>query len=699
MPELRALLRSTSLAVAVLLLPTLASAQREPPVPAECENIVQANVVALDQVYFWNRFGAVEPQGMMYALEHDVVSTSSSTTKLTPGKVALRPGKRPRPLVLRMNVGDCLFINFTNLLAPSPVDQQQPATRAASIHVVGMQVVNNIHDDGSYVGANINTGVILPGQSTRYRVYAEREGGYLMHSMGAIAGGEGDAGSISAGLFGAINVEPRGSEWYRSQVTREDLDLAAGISIGNLPTINYNAVYPNTHPFAGRPILKMIDSSGVIVHSDLTAIITGPNAGNFTAGTQPASTPTYPNREQPFREFTIIFHDEIGAVQAFPHFEDEILQFPLHSARDAFAINYGTGGIGAEILANRLGVGPVHDCDECKYEEFFLSSWAVGDPAMVVDVPASRPCTVQELREGINCQPTPGRKATRAFYPDDPSNVYHSYLNDHVKFRNLHAGSDDHHVFHLHAHQWLHTPRSDRSAYLDSQTIGQGASFTYEIAYRGSGNRNRTVGDAIFHCHFYPHFAQGMWGLWRVHDVLERGTVLDNGLPALGSRALPDGEIVRGTPIPGVVPIPVLPMAPAPGQIALNNNGQVDPLSWDGKHPGYPFFIPGRAGRRPPHPPLDTIHDGGLPRHVVIDGSATSVETRHDFSKIVDEMDVDWLNENGEPIELTAMTFHATAAGHPTKTPAGANATFKVNGAPAVLSMPVIGAPSGRARG
>lgn len=689
MPEVRVVLRSSALVFALTALtwlPSRASAQgHEPPIPAECENIVQAKVVALDQVFFWNRYGAVEPQGMIYALERDVVSTSGSTTELTPGKVALRPGKRPRPLVLRMNVGDCLFIRFTNLLAATPVDNQQPATRAASIHVIGMQTVNNIHDDGSYVGANVNTGVILPGQTVNYRLYAEREGAYLIHSMGAIAGGEGDGGSLSAGLFGAVNVEPRGSEWYRSQITREDFERIAGLSVSGMPTINYNAVYPTTHPASGEPILKMVHN-GEIIYSDLTAIITGPNAGNFTS--HPPSTPTYPNREQPFREFTIIFHDEIGAVQAFPHFEDEILQFPLHSTRDAFAINYGTGGIGAEILANRLGVGPVHDCDECKYEEFFLSSWAVGDPAMVVDVPASRPCTTKELREGINCQPTPGRKATKAFFPDDPSNVYHSYLNDHVKFRNLHAGTDDHHVFHLHAHQWLHTPRSDLSAYLDSQTIGQGASFTYEIAYRGSGNRNRTVGDAIFHCHFYPHFAQGMWGLWRVHDVLEVGTQLVDGLPATGARALPDGEIVRGTPIPGVVPLPGLPMAPRPGHIALDNTGQIDLASWDGKHPGYPFFIPGRAGRRPPHPPLDTIHDGGLPRHVVIDGTATSVETRHDFSKVVDEMDVDWLLETGEPIEVTAMDFHADSDGHPTKTPAGANAVFTVNGA-----APVRGAP------
>ncbi len=118
-------------------------------------------------------------------------------------------------------------------------------------------------------------------------------------------------------------------------------------------------------------------------------------------------------------------------------------------------------------------------------------------------------------------------QARRLSYPDDPSNVYHSYIGDHVKMRVMHGGSKEHHIHHLHAHQWLHTPDSDNSSYLDSQALGPGNSFTTEIAYNGSGNRNQTVGDSIFHCHFYPHFAMGMWALWRVHDVLETGTALD----------------------------------------------------------------------------------------------------------------------------------------------------------------------------
>ena len=48
----------------------------------------------------------------------------------------LRPDKRPRPMVLRMNVDDCLEVRFQNLLVPTAVGVQrqhrQPAISRAS---------------------------------------------------------------------------------------------------------------------------------------------------------------------------------------------------------------------------------------------------------------------------------------------------------------------------------------------------------------------------------------------------------------------------------------------------------------------------------------------------------------------------------------------------------------------------------------
>jgi manganese oxidase len=670
--------------------------------PAQNGTVV-ANVVALDQVFFYNRLGAVNPAGMIFALERDVVRIDESKP-LGPGNAQLRPGKRPRPLTLRVNAGQRLQINFKNWLADSPRDDNQPHTRTASAHVMGLQLVNGIGDDGSFVGRNPSS-LVHPGGSATYTYFAEREGNHLLYSTAATTGGEGDGGSLSMGLFGSVNVEPRGAEWYRSQVTAAEMRFATRRnpdgtlatttgSNGGQPLICYDAVYPAGHPRAGLPVLKMLHD-GEIVHSDLNALITGPGKGRFPAGTF-RPNPTEPDREQPFREFTVVYHDEIKAVQAFPHFEEDdernpnpALAHTLHSVRDGFAINYGTGGIGAEILANRLGVGPMGNCADCLYEEFFLTSWAVGDPAMIVDVPANT------LDPGTGRLKT-GPKATRALYPDDPSNVHHSYLNDHVKMRVVHAGPKEHHVHHLHAHQWLHTPDSDNSSYLDSQSMGPGYSFTTEIAHGGSGNRNKTAGDSIFHCHFYPHFAQGMWELWRVHDVFERGTPTDvDGRPTPGARALPDGEIAAGTPIPGLVPLPTIAMAPLPTAHVSIVNGQ--PQVPATGFPGFPFYVPGVAGHRPPHPPLDTVDDGGLPRHVIRAGVVThhkehdpnfSVEkARLDFDKHLEKADALDIPEAGTPVEKEAMAFHAKA-GHASFTPENQAAEFKTNGLPAVAGAP-----------
>jgi hypothetical protein len=633
-----------------------------PPVAlTTCERTIQANVVALDQVIMYNRLGTVNPGGMIYALRDDIVMIDPAKG-LVAGNVRLRSDKRPRPIVLRMNNGDCLQVNFTNLLSTTPVSStnppsdDQPFTRSAGVHAMGMELVNGIASDGSNVGVNAPS-LVAPNGSTVYTFAATREGNNLLYSSAATTSGEGDGGTLTQGLFGSVNVEPRGAEWYRSQVTAADMILArTGVTAGGQPIINYDAVYPVGHPRAGKPILKML-SGTTIVNTDLNAVITGPNKGRFPAGTYRVNA-TEPDRDQPFREFTVVYHDEIQDVQAFPQFDDPILKHTLHSVEDKFAINYGTGGIGAEILANRLGVGPMFACTECKYEEFFLSAWTVGDPAQVVDVPANTTDAFGKL--------ILGRKATKVLYPDDPSNVHHSYIGDHVKMRIVHAGPKEHHIHHLHAHQWLQSPDDDNSTYLDSQALGPGFAFTTEITHGGSGNRNQTVGDSIFHCHFYPHFAEGMWELWRSHDVFEAGTALNaSGIPIAGARALPDGEILAGSPIAALVPLPTIAMAPMPTATV----------------PGYPFFNAAVAGHRPPHPPLDTVDDGGLSRHIITGGTFTHVETRLDFSKeLITALAVS-IPEAGSTTEQAAMAYHEVRL-HPSFMPDGTPANYILNGLP-----------------
>ena len=803
-----------------------------------CARNLTADVVAIDQPLMFNRLGAANVNGMMFALKRDVIDAAgvplSTGGQAIAGKVSLRPDKRPRPLVLRVSAGDCLTVNFTNLLTPAanpfetavnttcapnpaggaictnnagpndgraiPPDagnpllvtpngqihtfiDEQVKSRYASFHVNGMQLLDTIASDGSWVGKNASSLPVANGGTATYRLYAEKEGVFISQSYGGTVGSDGNMGHISNGLFGQVIVEPKLAKSYRSLLTEEEMRLVTtGRTATGHPVIDWEAKYPNQAPWtlegkAGLPIINMVDAAGNIVHAELEAINvgTGPN-GSFLANTYPLETtgnrnPTVPNRLEPFRDFASVFHDETANAQAFPGFyNDSVFKYVLAGVKDAFMINYGSGGIGSEIIANRLGVGPMHDCLSCSYEEFFLTSHAVGDPALLVDIPANNGlegCTPAQAAAGL-CTAV-GPKANFALYPNDPINVHHSYTGDFVKIRNTHIGKEQH-VFHLHNHQWLYNPNDDNSNYLDAQGIGPGAGYTYEINFGGSGNRNKSAGDAIFHCHFYPHFAQGMWYHWRHYDTFEEGTALavstgvtiagkgdfhsvpwaqQNGTPAAGARAYPDGEIVAGVPITAILPLPGKPMAPMPSKVTVKPNpttlasgrpvGSVSVIdrddikgpdgnlgTADDKNPGYPFWIAGMEdtiGQRPPSPVLDMVTpaqasalktddpvlfatlmpaqadgwDGGLPRHSLkgyAAGGATEVNvvTPRDFTKVVAKAEPVFFPEGGTDVERAAMRFHKKGR-HPTSVSnlngtAATGAEFITNG-----TGPVVGAP------
>ena len=623
----------------------------------------------------------------------------------------LRPDKRPRPLVLRSVEGACLKVNFTNLLDPLGAPGQAPngpqqlnpdlpngglfndnfaADRCASFHATGVELVDSMDDDGSFVGKNdpnanvaacaeggpAKSGVIPPGATITYNLYTPHEGAFTINSYGATIGSEQNGGNLGIGMFGALNVQPKGARMYRSQVTEEELRLAtveATVANGSAscssssgvakddgfgvmrcytplgqPIIDYEATYPPVEPWVseGKADLKVLNmvTNGVLQHSDINAIIAGPGADGSWNDVCPGAdcpypleskghkNPQLPNRLEPFREFTSIYHDEQTNSQVFPNwYNDPVLNYTLAGVKDQFMINYGSGGIGSEIISNRLHTGPMHDCTGCAYEEFFLASQTVGDPGLLVNYPANtniEACSPRNLAAGPNdpnscwrlpglangpvqfpvIDPTTGQPTGEfqladnyALYQEDPSNVHHTYVGDFVKIRNTHAGSFEQHIFHLHNHQWLFNPNDDNANYLDAQEIMPGSGHTYELVNGGAGNRNKTAGDAIFHCHFYPHFAQGMWYHIRIQDVLETGSTLAvstpvadggddangdgfhdtawalrSGKPAALSRALPDAELAHGVPIPATVPLPgkAMPHTPAPVHVVPVDRGE-----------------------------------------------------------------------------------------------------------------------------
>ena len=114
----------------VLLVTSLvtADARADAAVTIQCNRNITAEIVALDMPLMFNRLGAQNVNGMMYALKRDVVTlngfapigdadpATDEDLSAHVGNVTLRPDKRPRPLVLRTGRGDCLTIKLTNLL-------------------------------------------------------------------------------------------------------------------------------------------------------------------------------------------------------------------------------------------------------------------------------------------------------------------------------------------------------------------------------------------------------------------------------------------------------------------------------------------------------------------------------------------------------------------------------------------------------
>ena len=441
---------------------------------------------------------------------------------------------RPRPLVIRANAGECVKVNFTNELDAEPHDGL-PANRRASMRVSGV-AYDAQTSDGSMVGFNKDTTVGIGESITYYWQAPKEEGLFFFRDEATTATSEANAGSTAHGLYGAFAVEPAGSEWR--------------------------------DPETGKPFY-----AGATEHSRITK----------ESGDPYIDADIIPPGGKAFRETVQLSQDEI------PN-------------------NIGMGfNYGSEPQENREH----HMIPDGVGEEVSLSSWAFGDPSLIklasgIPTPAQGGWLPEKTAdaEGTTVWKSPedcGLQNQSVGAPATPdakgscyvSNVNHTYRGDPSKVRFMHAGKETH-VFHMHAHQWLSEPNDPESNILDSQTYGPGESFTADLI-GGSGSTRGTIGDSIFHCHLYPHFADGFWSLFRTHDVRESGKSAA-GVP--GSGKTPDGINVRN-----LEPLP--------------NNANVPAPTAD--NPGYPRFIPGKTGWRAPQAP-NQITEGG-PTAVVNEGN------------------------------------------------------------------------------
>jgi len=289
---------------------------------------------------------------------------------------------------------------------------------------------------------------------------------------------------------------------------------------------------------------------GTNVHGLFGALIVEPEGATWTAPEtgEPLVDGLYadvhPIDACSFREYAIFFHDEVEVHELEHSHESGMVSQEVdiptehnHAADDKAEQKEADAHANIHVMPISYRSEPMHNRKSEFGETQHHSSWLFGDPA------------------------TP---------------ILRAYRHDPAKIRLVHAGVKETHVFHLHVHQWYTVPENPKSPIIDSISISPQTAMTIEPLF-GAGSRQGAIGDIIWHCHLYPHFHRGMWGMWRVHDVLEEGQWQD-GRP----RLYPDG-----TPIPPLKPLPARKPLQAP----------------TAERPGFPLFIPGEYGKKSPYPP------------------------------------------------------------------------------------------------
>jgi hypothetical protein len=537
---------------------------------------------------FLNRFGDVVPEGRMYVLNQNIAAVRNSYAHAAD---PFRADQKEliEPLTLRANRGDCIEVRFTNRLnepappmtkevrnaaiftlpgetlkAPGTVTpeprQFAPAATVprndfdprtapnASMHFDGLDY--DVKDsDGTAVGYNPDS-TARPGQTVTYRLYANVEGEFQFKDGADFSSGQTRPvgangkvrfiGSHAFGAFGAFIIEEPGATWVDSS---SGLPLSSGT----------RAIIKRPHGVHFREHVLFMHDEVQAEPGILTRFCRGkPAVGH---GAAECVQPTKSQLEL-LSKGTL---PGLGGGDA-----DALVQGHTPIKLEWFAFNYRSEpGFNREEVgcpaATRAAQG--FDAEHCIGEETSLSSWAYGDPG--------------------------GGDLVMANYRGEPTQV-----------RLLHPAEFETHTFHWHVNRWMFDPADEggidtisknnhvtkTTNILDVQAVSPGSHYGLILqggAGSAHGSKPATFGDIIFHCHLYPHFAAGMWGLNRTLDKLADGT-----------RKNPDG-----TPVPRLEPL-------ADHNYRPDVAGVNPPPSPEATTPGYPFFIPGKFGFKAPKPPL-----------------------------------------------------------------------------------------------
>ena len=529
------------------------------PCPAEAP-VKQFNIVAFRITITYNAWGDTEHTGAMFAFvgEHHAIQeqVQAHWTK---------PVWRVQPLVIRVNVGDCIKLRFKNDL------------RADASLTISRAQYNVLRDEGLLVGRNATGGPIPKDGIHTYTFYiedkAENQGAYPIHNMAA------DTIELSYnGLFAAVIAEPKGSE-YISSYTGEPLNQEGD---------------GGPAPYGGRWEAIILPCRGISPGESPSCdrLFNSAGAGPGTA-----------NRQHAFREHVLFYHDGIevpGSTNRFTlgtgdstidplivqttGITEDTKRFTLPSGAVLPVKGHGLidGTAHSNTLAGLIGNGNILELPGGQH--------IVGAPGTPPnpDAPNNNNVSFNRPRifgKAINYRTEPFdiRKAVEedeslaysAYNGGDASTpILRSYSGDPTVFRLIHGGGEEHHIPHIHGmHRWPRQPYAERDPdtgkfmtkmYLmgvdnapdltssiarsvvilknrwkntvksNEASLNHAKStvtsivdttiLTHQVVRDlemecGAGSCQGASGDYIGHCHIADHYSIGMWHYWRVYNT------------------------------------------------------------------------------------------------------------------------------------------------------------------------------------
>ena len=527
------------------------------------------NVTALELTIWFNREGDHDHNGLIYVLDKNLplvrylkelsdwkgdedkppkppICETDEARDLAlklqmPFPTTPRGARQPHPII-RPLVLRCNLGETVEVCLKNEIEK-----RAIGIHLVGGGY-DVVEYDGSQVGGN-DPSLAPPSDTATYKWRCDHEGVFPFHDGGDYSGGE--DGTNVHGLFGALAVEPAGAIW-RDPITGEKSGKD-----NQLDGLYLDIIPPKA---AAKPDLP-VPSSTLKDHTFRDPV-------------------AYPNfREDAHREFVIFFHDEPEFLP--PHkkrLPDPCDEGEGHGSGHGGGHGGGHGDLlpimpisyRAEPMVNREQTlfKLMHDGHDFKgrpvlNEEQHHSSWMFGDPV------------------------TP---------------ILRAYIGDPVRIRFVHAAVKETHVFHLHLYEWHAVPEDKDSPRIDAISVSPQTAHTIEPIW-GAGNRHQVAGDVIWHCHLYPHFHEGMWGMFRTFETLQEGPRGNDLDPVLSTD---EHSVYKGRRLnhyPDGSPIQKLLVLP----------GREPPPRPTVAHPGYPLYIPGELRQKSPIPPWPGGKSGPMP--------------------------------------------------------------------------------------